>query len=200
MTVKNIINVYNQSSDEDIQQGHLWYKDANKIAEHLAIDYRMDISVTCAVIAVLSPRLRWEQNIFDAEALIDAFYHGGYARAIKTKSSAFKANKMKAIDIMLGEYDLESFYKVEERKSGLKVASFANCIRYPDDSNCVCIDVHATSIWVGERITKQNVYNITPKRYAVMSEDYRTAAQKLQMAPMDLQAITWVTWRRLLDI
>jgi len=70
------------------------------------------------------------------------------------------------------------------------------------DDTCT-VDGHARNIAYNERVNlTDNRTNIGIKEYANLQEAYRQAAKRCkvdgrQMKPYELQAITWVTWRKL---
>jgi len=197
MSTKNIIAVYSLASVADIQQGQSWYNRALVFARNLAANYDIDASTIVGVIASLSPRNRWERNMQDAESMVKVYANGGnYQDLMKLKVCTFKTGKDKAARILTG--------KVTDRAEllailkGPKLCEFFNCIL--GDSGDVCIDGHAYSIWVGDRITLANVPKIGVKLRKNIKADYKEAAEFLGVQPHVVQAITWVTWRRLHDV
>ena len=86
---------------------------------------------------------------------------------------------------------------------GRKITAFYQCIIGCKDS--CCIDGHAYSIWFGDRLTMKQVPNIGKRLYAEICSDYVEAAEILRetgsrfenLTAYEVQAITWVTWRRL---
>ena len=146
-----------------------------------------------AVIAALSPNNRWERNLRDADNLIGAYILGGYSDAVKVKSSTYGLNKAKALEILEGAAPLEVL-------GGLKVRAFYGCIMGDD---AVCVDGHAYAIWKGERISTSSTPKISAKLYASISADYAKATDTVnsvlggQYKPFQIQAITWLAWRRL---
>jgi hypothetical protein len=69
----------------------------------------------------------------------------------------------------------------------------------------VCIDGHAYSIWAGETIRTTKTPKIGPRLYEQIARDYTAAAALIGShapsheipSPAQLQAITWLTHRRL---
>ena len=61
----------------------------------------------------------------------------------------------------------------------------------------VCIDGHAYSIWFGDRVTLAKVPSIGKKLRAQIKSDYMAVADKNNLKPFEVQAITWVAHRRL---
>ena len=54
--------------------------------------------------------------------------------------------------------------------NGRKITSFFHCIM--GDQSDVCVDGHAYSIWVGDRLTMKQVPNIGKKLYQTITDDY----------------------------
>ena len=197
MSSQNIIAVYNLASVADIQQGQSWYARALVFAVRLSDLYDIDTKTIVGVIASLSPRNRWERNMQDAESMVKAYANGAtYKDLMSLKVCTFKTGKDKAARILTD--------KVSDRAEllallkGPKLQEFFNCIL--GDVDDVCIDGHAYSIWIGDRITLANVPSIGKKLRQSIKADYQLAAQSLGVKPHVVQAITWVTWKRLHNV
>ena len=172
--------------------GQLWYRRANTAAVRLADQYEVTIPVAAGVIAALSPRNKWERNLIDAENLIAAFVAAGKEGAEAVKVCTFGKNKAKALAILA--YGFEHTDQVKDVLSGPKLVEFFSCIMGEDD---VCIDGHAYSIWFGDRVTLAKVPSIGKKLRAQIKADYIAVADKNNLKPFEVQAITWVAHRRL---
>jgi hypothetical protein len=193
ITHGSILAVFFSASQADIIEGENWYFRANLIASEIGQRYGIDQHVVAGVIAALSPNNRWSRNVTDAEALVKAFCLGEVnLKAVKV--STFNKNKDKAIRILGGEDPRDVL-------GGLKVRAFYECIT---GGNQVCVDGHAYSIWLGQRVATSSTPKISPKLYATIAQDYHLAAQQVnqitgkQYTGSQVQAITWVTWRNLI--
>jgi membrane-bound lytic murein transglycosylase B len=194
MTVQSILAVYNLASVSDKQQGQSWYARALTFAVRLSDVYDIETSTIVAVIASLSPRNRWERNMQDAESMIKVFAAGGtYADLMQLKVCTFTTGKAKAAKIL--SENISDRDELLATLKGPKLCEFFNCIL--GDSDDVCIDGHAYSIWVGDRITLANVPSIGVKLRRNIKEDYQQAARIIGVKPHVVQAITWVCWKRL---
>ena len=188
-----ITSVFNLASVTDKNQGANWYAEANTFAQDLADNYSVSRLKVLGVIASLSPRNRWERNKQDAENMIKVYANGGhYGDLFNIKVCTFTVNKIKAAKILT--LDCASDTEVKAILKGPKMIEFYHCIQELDD---VCIDGHAYSVWVGDRITLANVPSIGKKLRETIKADYRQAAKDLGVSAHVLQAITWVTWRRI---
>ncbi|WGL30720.1 N-glycosylase/DNA lyase [Synechococcus phage S-CRES3] len=190
--VANILAIHQLATLTEQQDGITWYPRARAIAKGLADRYGIHQAEAAGVIAALSPRNKWERNVQDAEALISAFVAGGEAQALATKVCTFGANKAKAVKILTAGVLTDR--DVLEILSGPKLREFYSCIQGIAD---VCIDGHAYCIWAGERTGLADVPAIGVKLRREIKADYATAADQVGMTAAALQAITWVTWRRI---
>lgn len=192
ITHGSILAVFFTAGPLEIQEGLRWYSNANLIAMGLGADLDGGLEASAGVIAALSPNNRWERNVRDAEALIKAFVHGSDLDAVKV--STFGPNKKKAIRILQGEDPFDVL-------GGRKVRAFYSCIVGGND---ICIDGHAYAIWLGKRVPTSSTPKISDKLYNKIAEDYRAATQQINSitgqsyTPADIQAITWVTYRKLI--
>lgn len=171
--VDNIIAVYHQAVAEDILDGADWYHRARQECQELADRTGVSLEVAIAVVSVISPRMRWDENIQDAEGII---------RGSKW-SRAFRKNADKAREfVRTGKVDLK----------GPKVSSFYQNILDPNDPEVVVVDTWAWRIWANETRVK----TIDPRLYWRVAADYREAASRIGITPSVLQAITWEYVRR----
>jgi len=194
MSVQSIIAVYKLASVADKQQGQSWYARALVFAVRLGDLYNIETTTIVGVIAALSPRNRWERNMQDAESMVKVAASGGtYKDLMKLKVCTFKTGKDKAARIL--SENITDRDALLATLKGPKLCEFFNCIL--GDSGDVCIDGHAYSIWVGDRITLANVPSIGKKLRQTIKADYQAAAQSLGVAPHVVQAITWVCWKRI---
>ena len=194
MSAQHIISVYNLASQSDINSGEDWYDRALTFADNLGDLCDIKYTTIVGVIAALSPRNRWERNLQDAERLVKVYAAGGNeADLLNVKCCTFTPNKLKAIRILLG--NVSDRAELLAILSGPKLCEFFNCIL--GDSGDVCIDGHAYSIWLGERVTLANVPSIGKKLRQTIKADYQSAAETLGVAPHIVQAITWVCWKRI---
>jgi len=177
-------------------EGRDWYARANKVAAAIAEEHSISIEQAAGVIAALSPSNRWERNMVDAENLVRAYRAGGADEARKIKVCTFGKMKDKAIKVM----ESECHDEIDGILNGRKIVAFYRCII--GCQKTVCVDGHAYSIWFGDRMTLKDVPSIGKKLYGTITADYVEAAMILTKSgrvtePYEVQAVTWVTWRRL---
>jgi len=180
--VNNILEVYDQSNDKSD-----WYQEANDFAWDLANKYlggteNCHASV-CGIIAALSPLKSWEEN----KKIAISFLKGDKVKHTKTM-----AGKAYAISKSDGQIDT-----IVGILNGLKITSFFLNIYNPKTSQAVTIDRHAISIAVGQIMTDN--FSMTHKQYSFFQNAYRVAAEMRDVRPLQMQAVTWVTWRMMKD-
>ena len=190
--VRNIKAIYELASAAEIADGMAWYGVANCLAKTIADQYGIHPAEAAGVLAALSPRNRFSRNVIDAESLVAAYVAGGATQAGLTKVCTFGANKAKAVRIL--EAGVLTDADVLAILSGPKLSEFYSCIRGIDDC---CIDGHAWCIWQGSRVTLADVPSISARLRKEIKADYAQAAADLGLKASELQAITWVTWRRI---
>jgi hypothetical protein len=189
------------ASQADILSGLDWYKRAHKLGVRLIHAYDgLTLGQAVGVIAALSPNNKWARNCTDAEAMIKAWHAG--ADPLTVKVCTFNPNKAKAAAILaLTAEDLETD-TIAEILNGRKVVAFYRSIM--GDPDAVCVDGHAYAVWIGERIPTTQTPSIGVKLYADIARAYQLVAKRsyelcgTTLTPTQVQAVTWVTYRRLL--
>lgn len=188
-----ILGVYQLATVTERIAGREWYPRAWQAAESIGAEYNLAPVTVAGIIAALSPRNRWERNLIDAENIIKAHTYGSPADAANIKVCTFNANKQKAIKILTD--NLRDHVSIRNVLKGPKLVEFFSCII--GDNREVCIDGHAYSVWAGDRITLDSVPKISTKLRETIKADYIKAAENVGILPSEMQAITWLTWRRL---
>lgn len=185
--VSNILSVFDTATDAQITAGIDWYADAYRIASAFSHTARgLTIAQCAGVIAALSPLQSWGANVNIAGRLIEA---GGLTSGYLSRGLA-KANAI---------LELDDHQAIRDTLRGLKTIAFFDGIRTRGRTDAVCIDRHAYSIAVGERVI--DVPTITKPRYAAIAAAYADAADSLlgmhgfDLSGAQIQAITWLTWR-----
>ena len=191
------------ASQADILAGVDWYDRAHKLAVRLIHAYDgLTLGQAVGVIAALSPNNKWARNCTDAEAMIKARHMG--ADPLTVKVCTFNPNKAKAAAILAlsdaetqGDADL-----IAQILKGRKVTAFYRSIL--GDPDAVCVDGHAYAVWIGERIPTTQTPSLGVKLYADIARAYQLVAKRsyelcgVTLSPTQVQATTWVTYRRLL--
>ena len=193
-----ILGTYYLANEPERLAGRVWYSQAHRAALALPGPFACGVITSAGVIAALSPNNKWERNLRDAQVLLDTFKTLGAYAASQVRVCTFDTNKAKALAIL--KLQRPTVDDVVTVLHGLKISAFYRCIL--GDSQAVCVDGHAYSIWFGEHITTTKTPKISARLYAQIADDYRAAAQIVSttsqsVTPSELQAITWLTHKRL---
>jgi hypothetical protein len=215
----NILNVWRQATLEERAAGRQWYDQANALADELVTNYGYrsvgggqdespaDARVrAAAVIAVLSPRLSWDKNVEAARRAYGEYLnrlqgldlHGPTADGFVAAMPVLNTNAAKAFKLLSGA-------DPDEIVGGPKVRAFWFGIVDPSDPRVVCVDRHAFDIAVGGVMDDATRGKVLGRKgaYDRFAQAYRRAAARLsdgqgyEWNPAQVQAVTWVTWRRL---
>ena len=199
---REIVAKFTLATSQEVQLGVDWYPSALSIAARIGEKYGLSAQTAAGVIAALSPNNRWERNIIDAENIIKCWAAGGTrSDLLAVKVCTYGKMKEKAIDILTTPIGVN----IKETLKGKKIVEFFNCITNPL-LNDVCIDGHAYSVWFGQRLTMKEVPPIGVKLRAQIKTDYRDATAFINeelsehFTPADIQAITWVTHKRIHNV
>jgi len=169
-----------RSTYADQQEGRVWYDKANEICLGIAMETGHDTDTVAAVIAALSPRVKWDRNIRDAYNYCLAAAQGGEM----PPSTAFGKCKAKAWKIATQQAQWQDVLK------GPKVTSFV--ANLTGDLQPVTVDS-----WVIRLATGWAKDEVKEKEYRAIEAVYQDMAVRHGLKPAQLQAITWVTARRL---
>jgi hypothetical protein len=191
-----ILGVYHLATTSERHHGGLWYPQALGSVQSIAREHSLAESTVAGVVAALSPRNRWERNLIDAENMIRTYRISGSIDPTEYKVCTFGNNKLKALQILAE--NINNPADVKSILSGPKLCEFFSCIL--GDLREVCIDGHAYSVWAGDRITLDKIPSIGVKLRAKIKADYKEAADVVNISPAEMQATTWLTWRRLHDV
>ena len=188
--VNNIISIHKLATPDEVKHGMTWYHQA--LCECTKISKRQDIPlhIVVGVVAALSPNNKWDRNLSNAESLIAAYLAGDHMESVKV--STYHKMKEKAWGIL----DMIPTYgETKVLLNGQKIVCFFENIM---GENTCTIDGHARNIAYLERIgLTDDKTNIGKKEYAILQDAYRQAAHDCGIKAYEMQAITWVAWRRI---
>lgn len=196
---KNIKAVLDMATPEEVRDGIVWYARAQATAKRIALDTDMPLNIVVGVIAALSPNNRWERNTLDAQVLIEAHLNGDAIESVKV--STYHAMRGKAWSIL--EVMPETDAGIKSILNGQKIVSFFGNIMGHD--TCT-IDGHALNIARGQResltggktsVGKQ-LYRELQQAYAAVGQRAKVNGRALKA--FEVQAITWVAWKRIHNI
>lgn len=178
--IKHIERFYSMATPEEIADGRDWYADARSFARRMAFKYSATVPQVAQIIAVLSPRISWEQNKANAEKFL--------AYGADVKIFATRAQKQKCAEILTGSYAIP--------ETAQKTFSFAENIAELESPR-VTVDRHASKIAIND--LRGGSVSITKKNYLEFESAYKKSAERLGLRPYELQAITWITYKRVVN-
>ena len=195
MSVENIIKIYDMATPEEKRDGVVWYAVALADCNRIAIDNGVPLHIVVGVCAALSPNNKWDRNIVNTSDMVQAFINGEDMDSFKV--STYHAMKRKAWGIL--ESMPSSDEEVMTMLNGQKIISFFRNIMGHD--TCT-VDGHARNIAYGVREGLTGSISIGKKEYAILQEEYVKAGKKKRingrpLKAFEMQAITWVVWRRI---
>ncbi len=191
---RNILSVYIRANDYDRAEGLHWYQQAHDTAKVISDKLKVTLPQAIGVIAALSPGRQWGMNLLEAEDFIKAYMKGLRGRDLPIVGTYGYRNIRKAIRILEGKPPMDVL-------GGNKVRSFYQNILDPKGSLEVTIDRHAKGLAIRSNsikgATNEEDANVTNAEYPYYAKHYIKLAERLGLIPNQLQAICWVTWRRL---
>jgi hypothetical protein len=169
---RNIRAVYGQALPHEVMAGLHWYDEAQGIAREISEMTGKSLDHAAVMIAHLSPRTKWSENIrYAMELAWTGNTYGTFRSAVERAQRALSVDD-----------PWSTFGKAP------KTRSFAANIR--GDMSAVTIDVWAMRIaGVSEQqLTRAGMYE-------AVAHAYRLEARRAGVQPAQLQAITWVVIR-----
>jgi hypothetical protein len=188
--VENIIRKSEAATPADRKHGEMWYRDAH--IQSFAVG-QGNIERGAGIIAALSPRAPWDDNIAAARRLSQTGESWEKHTLHAQDKGQVAVQNAKALRILAGEHPLDVL-------GGMKERSFYHNILDPENPEHITIDKHAHDIAMG---IPQGVRRTIPElglgakgRYQHFSDAYRAAADASGFViPNVLQATTWVAHR-----
>lgn len=193
---ENIVQCWIKASKEDVKEGKEWYYNVHKHCIYLANSYGIDSTSVMGVVAALSPGSSWELNLTNTRKLIELYLDNPNQdiENLKHIGTYGKNNVLKAWQILQGVSSLDVL-------GGNKVRDFFICIAIPDNKHTVVIDRHALSIALGVPLSDTSMrYINSDRKYKFIASRYIYVAKVLGVLPNQLQAVTWVYWRRIHNV
>lgn len=179
-TVEHVLNSYLSATDSEVAHGMRWYGDAYNDVNLTG----SDPWVGAGVFAAYSINTPWDRN---REMALDTLVTG------TPRTDTLGVSVRYAGRILDGEHPMDIY-----RKSAPKLSAFTRAIAEPlGDEAIAVIDRHARNLAYGAVIGKSGVGK---REFATIAGLYAVAADYAGVHVNQLQAITWVAWRRRLGI
>ncbi|MEU6460160.1 hypothetical protein [Streptomyces sp. NPDC047065] len=168
-----IVDMWNLATSEQRRRGQNWYQTANQFAVEIAAG---DANKGAGVLAALSANKSWAENCRLARKAFIEGKASGHVRDAITK-----ANRI-----------MEGTDPSRVLPMHIKTGFFYMCISDPANPDPVVIDRHAHDIAVREIYGQRERGLGAVRRYNLLADSYRAAAQKIGEIPSKVQAVTWV--------
>jgi len=189
----NLLSWLAEATTDEIRAGLEWYDEAQAFANALSKKYAVDAYTVATVIADLSVNNEWERNKVDAEATIGAFTSGKFTQDeyIKlVKCCTYKKQRIKA-------------WKALETGEGIQASSpkthaFAMNVGFLSSEHCT-VDKWMLRACQSKSYEFQNPnlqQTCTIKQYQNIERIVNEIAKSKSLKAYELQAIIWVTIKR----
>jgi hypothetical protein len=167
-----ILAAWQTAGSLDFEEGRPWYQVAHQIA---GIVGDGDIVKGSGILAALSSNTEWGQNVKLAYQCGNGDIRGHFAQVLDKVTAIY--NGTPALSVL---------------PEGRKTWHFAHCIIDPTDNYHVAIDRWSFEVAAGYRKK-----SLTPLQYETVANAYRAVAADLGELPLTVQAVTWVSIRRI---
>lgn len=193
--INSIIRFFNVARANEIKEGMDWYNEANRYCRELGERFNISLSQSAGIIAAYSPQTNWTDNKrYAVTFLINP------RNRIKSLVQDIKARNILTLDS-----EDKIFHSLSVRGAAFKTKSFFLNMLNPDIPTNVTIDRHAIAVCLQKPDKVQALpetygANVTKKQYDFLQSCYIQAAKELDVLPHQLQAITWLVYRRLREL
>ena len=178
--VANILSVWEQADSVDMKEGLIAYERYRETLGRLATHYSKPLPSVVGAFVALSPNNAYMTNLRATKSLLEGRRGAGYGQCQERAKRC------------LGGEDFLAFTR------GLKTRNFYQNIMNPGDRDPVTVDGHAYSVWDGRYHRMRDAHVVGDEKvYMRVAEDFRSAANKANVLPQQMQAVTWFAWKRL---
>lgn len=197
MSVENILTVFQLATPEEIEHGVTWYASAHCQCLDISENLDLPLNVVVGVVAALSPNNKWERNVDNARDLCTAYINGDSMESVKV--STYGKMKEKAWSILESNPTYDETIKI---LNGQKIVCFYQNIM---GENTCTVDGHAYNIYHASRQSLTGSISIGKIEYHLIQDAYRKAGESVlvhgrELKAYEMQAVTWVAWRRIHNI
>lgn len=170
--MNKIATVLFQATSEDINEGMIWYTNANQYCQELAQEFNISLSKVAGIVSALSVLKEWGLN----KRIAKQFLQG-------------KRNVHTGLQVRKAEWILEG-KDIELCLGGLKTINFFNNILSPDNKAFVTVDSHMH--WMYKEYP-----SLTPKKYNLIKNDFINYANQTNQIGCEVQACAWLVVKRI---
>lgn len=206
-----ILEVYAAASNYEKAEGMSWYQhDAwtfclnhgwklavhhNQV--HLELESRVWAHFVAAAVSVLSPQKEWRVNKALASAAVDSLMTGKPVTGHYGKQCEKVVKLYKYFLLNGADFNEDEVLNIISKKDAKKTRHFY--LNIVGDYSVVTVDGHAALLAEHglTRISITQAKQPSGKAYDAVEAEYIAAAKEIGITPAQLQAIVWVTYRRL---
>ena len=189
--INSIIRFYLLSTPSELKDGLNWYNEAYDYSKELAKRFNISLSQAVGIVSAFSPQAGWLENKrYTVSFLISP--------KVQVRSMV---QQLKAKHILTLNNESDIYHALSTNGTAFKTKSFFLNILNPDIITDVTIDRHAIAVCIQDTDTvsalDKSYAKLTKKQYDFFQSAYASAAKELNILPHQLQAITWLTYRRI---
>lgn len=184
--LNNILNSYDKATEDEVQEGMVWYPKAYDECARIAdaTNDWYDVRQIIGIMAVGSPGVDWRENFTIPEKMVDL-----HMRGVPVEEwvgfTCYRANLLKCQRVLDGEYEA-----IKGRKT---VSFFCNINGDPD---MVTVDRWAVRVAMGSPYIENDKLAPSGARvYNKLADIYALAAEMVGIENRQLQAVTWTQYR-----
>lgn len=179
---------YERADETDRRDGAAAYWTYFNVISRFASHYGFRFSHTLAAFVALSPNSDYWGNLRSLAGVLAAARAGDPVETVTV--STYNHCRDRAYSYALGTVDFMSTVK------GQKIRSFYQNIFDPQNPQPVTIDGHMYCAWLGvDRPMKEAI--VPRNQYEDVAADFRAVAGQCGLLPNQLQAIIWLTRKRI---
>lgn len=183
LAIKRLLGVFESATDDELAEGLRWYADARLVCAQMSIEFASVPSAKHAagIIAALSPRTSWTENIQRAIMLARSGLTHGTRRSIADATAILKGEDPRSV-------------LCDPSRSNYKTRAFFLNMAEPLES-AVTVDRHGFAMLYDDRTIGSVLLRPSEALYRWAEEMFAQAAAEKGLLPHDFQAVTWVVWR-----
>ncbi len=187
MSRKNVQKVLDEATELEFSEGKRAYEYYNQTLSEISENTGLPLSAVAGCFSALSPNSDYLGNLRSCKTVCLGYVGG--KKESECIVSTYKHNRAKAWRILEGEH----FYSVFK---GLKVRNFWRNLTEPDNPEAITIDGHMKNVW-DYKVRIMSDSGLSKTLYAKLAWEFSRTARHNDLLPCQLQAILWLTWKRL---
>ena len=228
--VSNIRTILSMATPKEIVDGYFWYADAQKDCFSISTKFDIPNHISVGVVSALSPNNKWDRNVINARDMVRAYINGDSIDSFKVstyhkmKEKAWKILQdspfYDEVKPILNGQKITTFYECIMGENTCCVDGHARNIFYLDRQG---LTTPNTSIGKKEYEIIQNAYREVADTFKVddypnfkllgkdtlgiltnIHNDINSRSpirfKNFMFKAYHIQAITWLTWRRIYGI